>query len=77
MSSTYYDRLIGQASISFANLVHNEECVEDELKTGKIKDYHAIFEQSSIRIGGLTKKIQWKKIEIEVHRSSGLALWQQ
>lgn len=56
LSSTYYDRLIGHAGASFANLVQTGERIEDGLKTGKIKDYQTLFEQSSHGIGGSMKK---------------------
>lgn len=39
LSSTYYDRLLGHAGASFANLVQIEGQIEDGLKTWKIKDY--------------------------------------
>lgn len=42
----YYDRLIGHASASSANLVQTGERIEDGLKTEKIKDYQMLFKQS-------------------------------
>lgn len=41
-----YDRLIGQASVSFANLVQTGEHIEDNHKTEKIEDYQTPFDQS-------------------------------
>lgn len=41
--STYYDRLIGQASASFTNLVQIGEYIEDGLKIEKIIDYQTLF----------------------------------
>lgn len=54
--STYYDRPIGHGSASFSNFVQIGEHIEDSLKTGKIKDYYALFNQSSNGIGGSTEK---------------------
>lgn len=54
--STYYDKLIAHASAQFVNLVQTRKCIEDCLKTEKIKDYPTPFEQSSSGIGGSTKK---------------------
>lgn len=59
LSSTYYDRLIGQARASFANLVQTGEWIEDGLKTGKIKDYQALFEHP---LGEL--EAPWRKISL-------------
>lgn len=39
LSSMYYDRLIGQASASFTNMMQTGECIEAGLKIGKVKDY--------------------------------------
>lgn len=39
LSLTYYDKLIGYAGTSFANLVQAGERIEDGLKTRKIKNY--------------------------------------
>lgn len=56
LSSIYYDRLIGHAGASFANLVQTGERIEDGLKTEKIKDYQTLFEQSPRGTGGSIKK---------------------
>lgn len=39
MPSSYYDRLIGHASASFANLVQSRKRIGDDLKTKRSKDY--------------------------------------
>lgn len=44
LSSSYYDRLIGDASTSFPNLVQTQKCIEDGLKTDKIKKYQTLSE---------------------------------
>lgn len=71
LSSTYYDRLIGLGSSSFANLVKIGERIEDGLKIEKIKDYQRLFYQSSDSTCGSTKKnftnSQNDKSEKEVH----------
>lgn len=51
-----YDRLICQHRASFVNLVQIGERIEDNLKTGKIKDYQKLFKQSSNGVEELTKK---------------------
>lgn len=56
LSSTYYNRLIGHAGASFANLVHIWERIEDNLKTGKIKDYQTLVNQSPNGAGSSTKR---------------------
>lgn len=77
LSSTYYDRLIGHADASFANLVQIRECIEDGPKTGKIKDYQKLFKQSSNSTRGSTKRKfsnqKNKKSKTEVHAISELA----
>lgn len=56
LSWTYYDRLIGHASASFANLVQTGERIEDGLKTGKIKDYETLFDHSPNGAGNFVKR---------------------
>lgn len=56
LSSTYYDRIIVHASASFSNLVQTGELIEDDLKTGKIKDYQAFFEKLPSGVEEANKK---------------------
>lgn len=56
MTSTYYDKLIGHASVLFAKLVQTEKRIEDGLKIRKINDYQTLFKQSFSGTGGSTKK---------------------
>lgn len=43
LSSTYYDRLIGYASATFANLVKTEKRIKDGFKTDKIISSETLF----------------------------------
>lgn len=71
LSAMYYNRMIGHAITSFKNLVQAGECLKDRFKTGKIKDYQTLFEQSSNRVGESTKKTflnkKKEKCDKEVH----------
>lgn len=75
MFSTYYDRIIGNRSASFANLAQTGEQIEDGLKTEKFMDYYTLFEQSSSGTRGSTKKCfstqKVEKGEKEVHSFQG------
>lgn len=76
LSSTYYDRLIGHVGALFVNLVQTGERIEDGLKTGKIKDYEILFDQSPIGEGSSMKRVSPTRKSTKMTKKSTPSLHQ-